>query len=249
MSGMPCGERRKATEFVVDALMYGAAHGYCPTSLAAASVPAADERVTLASLRAAAGLSLRDVKAATANRVSDALLSQYETGKIKRPSATVLIDLAGVYGVPVNTVFEAAEVNPAYVTGESEHRSDALGRPLATLAAAPIPTTSQADVAGEVEVALTREGRYLVGRSRTNEAGGFSVLGDVTDQLRRLGADEAAALRAIVTDYWNAVDIMLDGPDDSDVAMAIAKLTRAQKAARAALAHPSTAGQEDQSRG
>lgn len=47
MSGMACGERRKATEFVVDALIYGATHGYCPSSLTRARENADDRAPAL----------------------------------------------------------------------------------------------------------------------------------------------------------------------------------------------------------
>lgn len=38
-----------------------------------------------------------------------------------------------------------------------------------------------------LEVGLSREGRVTVGYSNRTEAGGFTVLGDITDQLKRLG--------------------------------------------------------------
>ncbi len=44
VSNMPCGHRRQATEFVIDALFYGATYGHCPAALTAPSEPAAGER-------------------------------------------------------------------------------------------------------------------------------------------------------------------------------------------------------------
>jgi len=47
--------------------------------------------------RKAAGLTLREVQDITG--ISNAYLSQLETGKIRRPSANVLYKLAKVYGI------------------------------------------------------------------------------------------------------------------------------------------------------
>jgi transcriptional regulator with XRE-family HTH domain len=62
----------------------------------------------LADLRAARGLSLRDVEEATGKAVSNAYLSQLEHGKIKRPSPNVLHSLAEVYVVPYEALMEKA---------------------------------------------------------------------------------------------------------------------------------------------
>ena len=64
--------------------------------------------VVLADLRRAKGLSLRQVQEATGNTVSNAYLSQLEHQKIKKPSPNVLRSLAGVYGVPYETLMEKA---------------------------------------------------------------------------------------------------------------------------------------------
>ena len=50
----------------------------------------------LADLRAARGLSLREVEEVTGKAVSNAYLGQLAHGKIKRPSPNVLHSLAGV---------------------------------------------------------------------------------------------------------------------------------------------------------
>jgi len=47
---------------------------------------------------------------------------------------------------------------------------------------------SDPDPKRRVEVAFTRDGRYLVGYSNETEAGGFTLLGDITDQLANLAA-------------------------------------------------------------
>jgi transcriptional regulator with XRE-family HTH domain len=62
----------------------------------------------LADLRAAKGLSLREVEEATGNEVSNAYLSQLENGRIRKPSPNVLHRLAEVYGVRYETLMEKA---------------------------------------------------------------------------------------------------------------------------------------------
>ena len=62
----------------------------------------------LADLRMAKGLSLRQVEEATDKAVSNAYLSQLENGKIKKPSHTVLHNLAAVYAVPDGALVEKA---------------------------------------------------------------------------------------------------------------------------------------------
>jgi transcriptional regulator with XRE-family HTH domain len=64
--------------------------------------------VLLTDLRAAKGLSLRDVEEATGGAVSNAYLSQLEKGKIRKPSPNVLHRLAAVYGVPYESLMEKA---------------------------------------------------------------------------------------------------------------------------------------------
>jgi transcriptional regulator with XRE-family HTH domain len=62
----------------------------------------------LADLRRAKGLSLRQVEEATDHSVSNAYLSQLETGKIKQPSPNVLHSLARVYAVPYEALMDKA---------------------------------------------------------------------------------------------------------------------------------------------
>ena len=66
----------------------------------------------LASLRAAKRLSLRQVEEATDQTVSNAYLSQLETGKIRRPSPHVFNRLAAVYAVPYEMLMEKAGYLP-----------------------------------------------------------------------------------------------------------------------------------------
>lgn len=53
-------------------------------------------------------LTLRDVEEATNKEVSNAYLSQLETGKIAKPSPNVLFALASVYAVPYETLMSKA---------------------------------------------------------------------------------------------------------------------------------------------
>jgi HTH-type transcriptional regulator, competence development regulator len=62
----------------------------------------------LSDLRAAKGLSLREVEEATGKSVSNAYLSQLENGKIRKPSPNVLHSLAEVYAVTYEALMEKA---------------------------------------------------------------------------------------------------------------------------------------------
>ncbi len=66
----------------------------------------------LADLRAARRLSLRQVEEATNQKVSNAYLSQLETGKIRKPSPHVFNRLAEVYAVPYELLMEKAGYLP-----------------------------------------------------------------------------------------------------------------------------------------
>ena len=60
----------------------------------------------LKNARLGRGLSLRDVEEATGKEVSNAYLSQLETGKIKRPSPHVLYALSAALAVPYEVLME-----------------------------------------------------------------------------------------------------------------------------------------------
>jgi HTH-type transcriptional regulator, competence development regulator len=62
--------------------------------------------IYLKSLRDIKGFSLRHVEEKSG--VSNAFLSQLESGKVKRPSPMMLYKLAGVYGVPYEALMELA---------------------------------------------------------------------------------------------------------------------------------------------
>ena len=62
----------------------------------------------LKSLRTGAEMSLRDVEEATGKEVSNAYLSQLETGKIAKPSPNILHSLATVFGASYENLMERA---------------------------------------------------------------------------------------------------------------------------------------------
>jgi transcriptional regulator with XRE-family HTH domain len=77
----------------------------------------------LADLRAARRLSLRAVEDATHQQVSNAYLSQLETGKIRKPSPHVFNRLAEVYAVPYELLMEKAGYLPPSEEGTRRKRS------------------------------------------------------------------------------------------------------------------------------
>lgn len=64
----------------------------------------------LRKLREERGWSLRDVEAMTGGKVSNAALSQLETGKVAAPSFITVHRLASVFGVSLESLAEYAEV-------------------------------------------------------------------------------------------------------------------------------------------
>jgi len=76
----------------------------------------------LADLRAARRLSLREVEDATNQKVSNAYLSQLETGKIRKPSPLVFNRLAEVYAVPYELLMEKAGYLPPSDEGTRRKR-------------------------------------------------------------------------------------------------------------------------------
>lgn len=77
--------------------------------------------------RIALGLTLRDVEAITENAISNAYLSQLENGKIKSPSAHIVVMLCAVYSVSHTEALQwlgiPATIPPVRVCGE-------CGRPM-----------------------------------------------------------------------------------------------------------------------
>ena len=78
------------------------------------SVGAAALGLYLKTTRQGLEMSLRAVEKATNSQVSNAYLSQLETGKVAKPSAHVLHQLAAVYGVDYQELMtRAGYLNPA----------------------------------------------------------------------------------------------------------------------------------------
>lgn len=78
----------------------------------------------LAYTRGIKKMTLREVEEATGKDVSNAYLSQLETGRISRPSPNVLHSLAQVYGVPYETLMEkAGYLTPSAPAGGGALRS------------------------------------------------------------------------------------------------------------------------------
>ena len=68
----------------------------------------------LANVRSIKKLTLREVEEATGKEVSNAYLSQLETGKISRPSPNILHALAKIYGIAYELLMEkAGYISPA----------------------------------------------------------------------------------------------------------------------------------------
>lgn len=76
----------------------------------------------LANVRAVKKLTLREVEEATGKEVSNAYLSQLETGKISRPSPNILLALSRVYGVEYATLMDRA----GYFTPAASQMADVL---------------------------------------------------------------------------------------------------------------------------
>ena len=109
----------------------------------------------LADLRTAKGLSLREVEAATGRAVSNAYLSQLETGKIQQPSPNVLNTLADIYKIEYIQLMELAGYLPATKTRESSQRH---GR---------IATFAEHNLTQDEEAQLMDYLQYLRTRKRT----------------------------------------------------------------------------------
>lgn len=72
--------------------------------------------------RLALGYTLRDVEAITDGEISNAYLSQFENGKIKNPSAFVIICLCAAYAIPFAEALEwlgtPVDIPPPKLCGE-----------------------------------------------------------------------------------------------------------------------------------
>jgi transcriptional regulator with XRE-family HTH domain len=93
----------------------------------------------LASLRAAKGLTLRDVEEATDRDISNAYLSQLEHGRITRPSPNILHRLASVYGVSYANLMEKA----GYIVERKETNAGRKHGRIATFAVDDLTTAEE----------------------------------------------------------------------------------------------------------
>ena len=82
-------------------------------------------------IRKARGATLRAVEDATS--VSNAYLSQLETGKISKPSPNILYKLAEFYGVPYELLMEQAGYVGEDRAGDEEKRRRLSAAALATI--------------------------------------------------------------------------------------------------------------------
>jgi transcriptional regulator with XRE-family HTH domain len=104
-------------------------------------------------IRVAKGLTLREVERRTG--VSNAYLSQLETGKIERPAPSFLHRLAGVYDVPYELLMERA----GYI--KRQEKPEVQKRSLSGAALASIE-----DLTPDEEAALMEYLAFLRSRSR-----------------------------------------------------------------------------------
>lgn len=84
----------------------------------------------LKSVRRSLNLSLRDVEEATDKEVSNAYLSQLETGKISKPSPHILFALSTAFSVSYETLMERA----GYIAPTQERAAGAKHGRAATFA-------------------------------------------------------------------------------------------------------------------
>ena len=81
----------------------------------------------LRAMREAKGLSLRQVEGKSG--ISNAFVSQMESGKVKQPSPIILYKLADLYGVPYESLMELAGYpSPSALTTEPRSASAVFRR-------------------------------------------------------------------------------------------------------------------------
>lgn len=106
----------------------------------------------LASIRQDRKLSLRRVEELSGKEVSNAYLSQLETGKVNQPSPSVLHTLAGIYEIEYIRLMELAGYLP-----ESRESADRHGR---------IATFAEHHLTQEEEGELLEYLQFMRGRKR-----------------------------------------------------------------------------------
>jgi transcriptional regulator with XRE-family HTH domain len=107
----------------------------------------------LASIRLDRKMSLRQVEEASNKEVSNAYLSQLETGKIQQPSPNVLNTLAGIYGIDYVQLMQLAGYLPSAATRDSAERH---GR-IATFAEHNLSQSEEAELINYLQYLRTRK--------------------------------------------------------------------------------------------
>lgn len=107
----------------------------------------------LASIRLDRKMSLRQVEEASNKEVSNAYLSQLETGKIQQPSPNVLNTLAGIYNIDYVQLMQLAGYLPSATTRDSAARH---GR-IATFAEHNLSQSEEAELIDYLQYLRTRK--------------------------------------------------------------------------------------------
>lgn len=98
-------------------------------------------------------MSLRQVEDACNKEVSNAYLSQLETGKIQQPSPNVLNTLAGIYNIDYVQLMQLAGYLPSATTRDSAERH---GR-IATFAEHNLSQSEEAELMDYLQYLRTRK--------------------------------------------------------------------------------------------
>ena len=111
----------------------------------------------LASICADRKMTLRDVEEATSKQVSNAYLSQIETGKIQKPSPNILHALAELYAINFEKLMEMA----GYLTSTTK-RTDAErhGR---------VATFAEHNLTGEEELEMLQYLQFMRSRKKPGD--------------------------------------------------------------------------------
>lgn len=107
----------------------------------------------LASIRSDRRLSLRAVEQKTHKQVSNAYLSQIETGKIQQPSPNILIALSDLYEISFESLMEKA----GYITSASARQQEARHGRAATFAEHNLTPTEERELMQYLEFIRKRD--------------------------------------------------------------------------------------------
>ena len=113
----------------------------------------------LTDVRAVKRMTLREVEEATDGEVSNAYLSQLETGKIAKPSPNILYALALVYNVTYESLMEKSGYIAPQNASESPGRTRRHGR-VATFANEELTTDEEAQLLEYLAFLRSRKGHH-----------------------------------------------------------------------------------------